>query len=116
MLKIIAFIACLAVVSASHYYSGDLGLHVEHKEYHDQPKYKYEYGVKDGHTGDHKSQWEHRDGDVVKGGYTLDEADGTHREVEYKSDHHNGFQAHVKRIGHAHHPHGESYANIDQHH
>ncbi|KXJ77754.1 cuticle protein 19-like [Aedes albopictus] len=122
MFKIIALVACLAVVASAQYYGEHHGHHaVEHKEHHheehhDHPKYKYEYGVKDGHTGDHKSQWEHRDGDVVKGGYTLDEADGTHREVEYKSDHHNGFQAHVKRVGHAHHPHGESYANVDQHH
>ncbi|XP_055595913.1 cuticle protein 19-like [Uranotaenia lowii] len=118
MFKIIALVACLAVVASAQYYGSDHGHHEihEHKEHHDHPKYKFEYGVKDGHTGDHKSQWEARDGDVVKGGYTLDEADGTHREVEYKSDHHNGFQAHVKRVGHGHHPHGESYANIDQHH
>ncbi|XP_055532912.1 cuticle protein 19-like [Wyeomyia smithii] len=115
MFKIIVLIACLAVAASAQFYSGDFH-HVEHKEHYDHPKYKYEYGVKDGHTGDHKGHWEHRDGDVVKGGYTLDEADGTHREVEYKSDHHNGFQAHVKRLGHAHHPHGESYSNIDQHH
>ncbi|KAG5667454.1 hypothetical protein PVAND_015434 [Polypedilum vanderplanki] len=44
-----------------------------------------------------------RDGDVVKGEYTLDEADGTKRIVKYSSDKHNGFQAHVERIGHAHH-------------
>ncbi|KAL9702564.1 hypothetical protein quinque_006082 [Culex quinquefasciatus] len=123
MFKIIALVACVAIAVASAEWYGHEHLHtvVEHKEHHedyhhDHPKYKYEYGVKDGHTGDHKSQWEARDGDLVKGGYTLDEADGTHREVEYKSDHHNGFQAHVKRVGHAHHPHGESYANIDQHH
>ncbi|XP_058465286.1 cuticle protein 19-like [Malaya genurostris] len=115
MIKVIVLVVCLALAASAQYYS-DHGHHVEIKEYHDHPKYKYEYGVKDGHTGDHKSQWEHRDGDIVKGGYTLDEADGTHREVEYKSDHHNGFQAHVKRVGHAHHPHGESYSNIDQHH
>jgi hypothetical protein len=47
-----------------------------HKDYFHYPKYKFEYGVKDAHTGDHKSQWEVRDGDVVKGEYTLDEADG----------------------------------------
>lgn len=47
-----------------------------HEDYHHYPKYKFEYGVKDPHTGDHKSQWEARDGDVVKGEYTLDEADG----------------------------------------
>ncbi|XP_049542735.1 histidine-rich glycoprotein-like [Anopheles darlingi] len=81
-----------------------VALAYEHEDYHSHPSYKFEYGVKDPHTGDHKSQWEHRDGDVVKGQYTLEEADGTHRVVEYSSDKHNGFQAHVKRVGHAHHP------------
>lgn len=38
------------------------------------------------------------------GGYTLDEADGTHRVVEYHSDGKSGLHAVVKRIGHAHHP------------
>jgi Insect cuticle protein len=74
------------------------------KDYHSYPKYKYEYGVKDAHTGDHKNQWETRDGDVVKGEYSLDEADGTKRVVSYTSDKHNGFNAVVKKIGHAHHP------------
>jgi hypothetical protein len=37
------------------------------KDYYHYPQYKYEYGVNDPHTGDHKSAWEHRDGDVVKG-------------------------------------------------
>jgi hypothetical protein len=27
-------------------------------DYHAYPKYKFEYGVKDLKTGDHKSQWE----------------------------------------------------------
>lgn len=70
----------------------------------EHPKYKFDYGVKDPHTGDHKKQWETRDGDVVKGGYELQEPDGTTRIVEYKSDKHNGFNAIVKKIGHAHHP------------
>ena len=74
------------------------------KDYYSYPKYKFEYGVKDAHTGDHKSQWEVRDGDVVKGEYTLDEADGTKRVVEYQADKHNGFNAVVKKIGHAYHP------------
>uniref|UniRef100_A0A182I6I3 Uncharacterized protein n=1 Tax=Anopheles arabiensis TaxID=7173 RepID=A0A182I6I3_ANOAR len=95
MMKItIAALALLAVAVAAY----------EHEDYHSHPSYKFEYGVKDPHTGDHKSQWEHRDGDVVKGAYTLHEADGTERVVEYTSDKHNGFQAHVKRVGHAHHP------------
>jgi hypothetical protein len=54
-------------------------LHKDHQDFHAYPKYKFEYGVKDPHTGDHKSQWEIRDGDVVKGEYTLDEADGEWR-------------------------------------
>lgn len=41
--------------------------HGYHHEPHHYPKYIYEYGVKDAHTGDHKSQWEHSDGDHVKG-------------------------------------------------
>ena len=77
---------------------------VHHEDYHSYPKYMFEYGVKDPHTGDHKSQWEVRDGDVVKGEYTVDEADGTTRVVSYTSDKHNGFNAVVKKIGKAHHP------------
>lgn len=74
-----------------------------HKDFYAYPKYKFEYGVKDPHTGDHKSQWEIRDGDVVKGEYTLDEADGTKRVVQYTADDKSGFNAVVKKIGHANH-------------
>ncbi|EAT33844.1 AAEL013878-PA [Aedes aegypti] len=111
MFKILALVACLVIVVSAEYYEVE-----EQHEYEDYPKYKFEYGVKDPHTGDHKSQWEHRDGEVVVGSYSVDEADGTHRVVTYNSDDHNGFQAHVQRVGHAQHPHGESYSNIDQHH
>ncbi|EAT39194.1 AAEL008989-PA [Aedes aegypti] len=104
MFKIIVLAACLAIVI------------VAADEYHTHPRYKFEYGVKDGHSHDHKNQWEYRNGDVVKGQYTLDEADGTHRIVEYSSDHETGFRAHVQRNGNAHHPHGESYTNVDQEH
>ncbi|XP_070504629.1 cuticle protein 19-like [Chironomus tepperi] len=75
-----------------------------HVDYVHHPAYKYEYGVHDPKTKDHHSQWEHRDGDVVKGEYTLDEADGTKRVVKYSSDKKGGFTAHVERIGHATHP------------
>ncbi|XP_053677475.1 cuticle protein 19-like [Anopheles nili] len=71
----------------------------EGKDYYAYPKYKFEYGVKDYHTGDHKSQWEIRDGDVVKGEYTLDEPDGSTRIVKYHADSKNGFEAVVKNIG-----------------
>ncbi|KAM7357616.1 uncharacterized protein ACRADG_002893 [Cochliomyia hominivorax] len=73
--------------------------------HHDKhAKYEFEYGVKDLKTGDIKNQWEQRDGDHVKGSYSLKEADGTTRVVEYTADDHHGFNAVVKKIGHAVHP------------
>ncbi|XP_044757814.1 uncharacterized protein LOC123315968 [Coccinella septempunctata] len=90
---VIAFLVFVAVISA-----------LPHHEHHAPTHYKFEYGVHDPHTHDVKSQWEHRDGDNVKGAYTLKEADGTTRLVEYTAGPHTGFNAVVKRIGHAHHP------------
>lgn len=59
--------------------------------------YQFSYGVSDPHTGDSKSQEEYREGDVVKGSYSLIEADGSKRIVEYTSDPHNGFNAVVHK-------------------
>ncbi|XP_004931961.1 cuticle protein 8-like [Bombyx mandarina] len=73
-------------------------------EIYSHPRYQFNYGVTDGHTGDQKSQWEARDGDVVKGQYSLVEPDGTVRTVDYSADDHNGFNAVVSRHGHASHP------------
>ncbi|KAK9881129.1 hypothetical protein WA026_014480 [Henosepilachna vigintioctopunctata] len=75
-----------------------------HEHHYAPAHYKFDYGVHDPHTHDVKSQWEHRDGKEVKGAYTLKEADGTTRLVEYTAGPHSGFNAVVKRIGHAHHP------------
>lgn len=49
-------------------------------------------------------QYEERDGDVVRGYYSLREPDGTIRTVHYTADKVNGFNAHVVRQGHAEHP------------
>lgn len=68
------------------------------------PKYAFNYGVHDPHTGDIKQQYEERDGDVVKGSYSLVEPDGSIRIVEYTADDHNGFNAVVKKIGPSAHP------------
>ncbi|XP_026272119.1 cuticle protein 19-like [Frankliniella occidentalis] len=73
-------------------------------DYYAPPKYAFNYGVNDPHTGDHKSQWEERDGDVVKGEYSLVEPDGTIRTVSYTADGHNGFNAVVTKSGKAVHP------------
>lgn len=61
------------------------------------PQYKYDYAVHDPETHDIKSQWEHRDGDLVKGAYSLLEPDGSMRLVEYTSDKEGGFNAVVSR-------------------
>ncbi|XP_075160752.1 uncharacterized protein LOC142233637 [Haematobia irritans] len=76
----------------------------DHHDHYSHPEYDFKYGVKDHHTGDIKDQWEHRDGDHVKGSYSLKEADGTTRIVDYHADKHHGFNAVVHKIGHAHHP------------
>ncbi|XP_057666755.1 cuticle protein-like [Diorhabda carinulata] len=73
-------------------------------DYYAHPKYEFNYGVQDGHTGDHKTQHEVRDGDVVKGSYTVAEPDGTLRTVHYTADDHNGFNAVVEKSGHPVHP------------
>uniref|UniRef100_A0A182N9I6 Uncharacterized protein n=1 Tax=Anopheles dirus TaxID=7168 RepID=A0A182N9I6_9DIPT len=74
--------------------------HDQSHDYYAYPKYKFEYGVKDPHTGDQKSHWEERDGDVVKGVYSLYEPDGSERVVVYRADKLHGFEAHVKHITH----------------
>ncbi|CAD7080741.1 unnamed protein product [Hermetia illucens] len=73
--------------------------HEEHEDHYAYPKYSFSYGVNDHHTGDEKQHWESRDGDSVKGGYSLKEADGTTRHVSYTADKHNGFNAVVSKIG-----------------
>uniref|UniRef100_A0A1A9WG97 Uncharacterized protein n=1 Tax=Glossina brevipalpis TaxID=37001 RepID=A0A1A9WG97_9MUSC len=115
-------------VIAHHDYQPYHGHVVEHEHYA-YPKYEYEYGVKDLKTGDIKKQWETRDGDVVKGTYSLKEADGSTRVVDYTADKHNGFNAVVKQLGHVvqpkvythvelpyhdyeHHGHANSYAHV----
>lgn len=64
--------------------------------------YDFSYSVHDEHTGDIKSQTESRKGDQVHGQYTLIDADGYLRTVDYTSDAHNGFNAVVRRdpLGH----------------
>ncbi|CAG9814365.1 unnamed protein product [Phaedon cochleariae] len=83
----------------SHGYAGPHGHAAQHEDYYAHPKYEFNYGVQDAHTGDQKSQHEQRDGDVVKGFYTVAEPDGTLRTVHYTADDHNGFNAVVEKQG-----------------
>ncbi|XP_075162720.1 uncharacterized protein LOC142235349 [Haematobia irritans] len=97
--------------SAGHDQHDDL----EHHDYHAHHKYEFKYGVKDSKTGDVKDQWEHRDGDKVQGSYSLKEADGTIRVVDYHADKHNGFNAVVHKIGHAHYDEGHHHSHHGDH-
>nr|CAD7194378.1 unnamed protein product [Timema douglasi] len=64
-------------------------------DYVAKPDYSFAYGVEDPMTGNSQNRKESRDGDVVKGEYTVLEADGSVRTVTYTADPKNGFQATV---------------------
>ncbi|XP_017046605.1 larval cuticle protein A2B [Drosophila ficusphila] len=68
------------------------------EEFDPHPQYKFAYDVQDSLSGDSKSQVEERDGDVVHGEYSLIDADGFKRVVQYTSDPVNGFNAVVNRV------------------
>ncbi|XP_036325416.1 larval cuticle protein A2B-like [Rhagoletis pomonella] len=67
------------------------------EEYDPHPQYTYGYDVKDALSGDSKTAVETRDGDIVQGQYSLNDADGYRRIVDYTSDSINGFNAVVRR-------------------
>lgn len=60
-----------------------------------KPDYSFAYGVEDPLSGNYQNQREERDGDVVRGEYSVVDADGTMRRVTYTADPRNGFQATV---------------------
>ena len=62
-------------------------------KYDDNPNYSFIYKVNDQITGDSKSQHEFRNGDSVRGSYSLIEPDGSRRIVDYQADSTNGFNA-----------------------
>ncbi|XP_039502222.1 trichohyalin [Drosophila santomea] len=67
------------------------------EDYDSRPQYSFAYDVRDSLTGDDKRQEEKRDGDLVKGQYSLIEPDGTRRIVEYTADDVSGFNAIVSK-------------------
>ncbi|XP_046960574.1 cuticle protein 8-like [Vanessa cardui] len=75
------------------YHAAPVAKVIVQPEEYAHPKYEYNYSVADGHTGDNKQQQEVRDGDVVKGSYSFQEADGSIRTVDYYADDHSGFNA-----------------------
>lgn len=75
---------------------------LQHVELEAPAKYAFSYSVHDSQTGDIKQQNEQRDGDNVQGSYSLVDADGLHRTVDYTADEVNGFNAVVRREPLAH--------------
>ncbi|CAH2054523.1 unnamed protein product, partial [Iphiclides podalirius] len=67
------------------------------EEFDPAPQYRFGYDVADALTGDYKSQTEQRDGDLVRGSYSLVDPDGTRRTVDYSADSVNGFNAVVRK-------------------
>ena len=67
------------------------------------PRYDFGYEVRDPWTGDFKSHSETRDGDMVRGQYSMMEADGSRRVVDYTADNENGFNANVRKKGWSRH-------------
>ncbi|KAL9891689.1 pupal cuticle protein Edg-84A-like [Glossina fuscipes fuscipes] len=74
-----------------------LARNVELEEYDPHPQYRYGYDVQDTLSGDAKGHVEERDGDLVRGEYSLIDADGFKRTVSYTADDINGFNAVVRR-------------------
>ncbi|XP_034664087.1 larval cuticle protein A2B [Drosophila subobscura] len=70
---------------------------VELEEVDPHPQYSYSYDVQDSLSGDNKGHVEERDGDLVRGEYSLIDADGYKRTVTYTADSINGFNAVVRR-------------------
>ncbi|XP_044763957.1 larval cuticle protein A2B-like [Coccinella septempunctata] len=89
--KLLSVLALVAVANAA--VIPDVHLVSEEAPAH----YKFGYSVNDPLTGDSKHQEETREGDVVQGSYSLVEADGTKRVVEYTADAVNGFNAVVHK-------------------
>ncbi|XP_025423655.1 cuticle protein 7-like [Sipha flava] len=73
--------------------------HVQEEQQHEPRSYHFQYAVHDDVTGDVKSQNEVSDGrGTVRGTYSLLEADGSTRVVEYTADDEHGYRAEVKKI------------------
>ncbi|KAL9891688.1 uncharacterized protein ACN2A1_007630 [Glossina fuscipes fuscipes] len=91
------------LIPTDHIYHNPVSVATHHvlskpsEEYDSHPQYKYSYDVQDSVSGDSKSQVEERDGDVVRGEYSLVDSDGFKRTVQYTADSVNGFNAIVNR-------------------
>ncbi|CAO1352655.1 unnamed protein product [Diamesa hyperborea] len=70
---------------------------VKKVEYEEPANYEFNYSVHDEHTGDIKQQQEVAKDGAISGQYSLIDADGYRRIVDYTADDHHGFNAQVRR-------------------
>ncbi|XP_034659627.1 pro-resilin [Drosophila subobscura] len=70
-------------------------VHNGRTDYVARPEYSFAYGVEDGKTRVLQNRKETRNGDEVRGVYSVVDPDGTLRVVKYTADDANGFQAEV---------------------
>ncbi|XP_055915055.1 uncharacterized protein LOC129948197 [Eupeodes corollae] len=68
-------------------------------DYVARPEYQFAYGVEDAKTRVLQNRRETRNGDAVKGVYSVVDPDGSLRVVKYTADNVNGFQAEVTSNG-----------------
>ncbi|MCP3665970.1 MAG: chitin-binding domain-containing protein, partial [Gammaproteobacteria bacterium] len=87
------------VVTVAARNGGVTGRGREDEGYDINPQYNFGYSIADTLTGDSKTREESRDGDVVRGSYSVADPDGRIRTVTYTADAVNGFQAKVTYDG-----------------
>ena len=87
------------VVTETARNGGVTGRGREDEGYDINPQYNFGYSIADTLTGDSKTREESRDGDVVRGSYSVADPDGRIRTVTYTADAVNGFQAKVTYDG-----------------
>ncbi|XP_021196833.2 cuticle protein 7 isoform X1 [Helicoverpa armigera] len=69
----------------------------EPEEYDPHPSYQFGFDVNDDQYTNYQNRKEQRDGDVIKGSYSVVDSDGFVRTVTYTADPKEGFKAEVSR-------------------
>ncbi|XP_055850432.1 larval cuticle protein A2B-like [Episyrphus balteatus] len=95
--KICVLLACIALARAGLVPSLAESLPKKSDLDDPHPQYTFGYDVQDAVSGDSKNQYETRDGDLVRGQYSLVDADGFRRIVDYTADPEHGFNAVVRK-------------------
>ncbi|NP_001166682.1 cuticular protein RR-2 motif 78 precursor [Bombyx mori] len=67
------------------------------EEYDPHPSYQFGFDVNDDQYTNYQNRKEQRDGDVIKGSYSVVDSDGFIRTVTYTADPKEGFKAEVQR-------------------